>query len=193
MEKIKEFLKISSGSGYGSGYGDGSGYGYGDGSGYGSGDGYGEGIKSFGGFAVRVIDGIETILTKIHGNVSKAYILHSDFALEPCYVVKGEGRFAHGKTIAEASESLQKKILESMDTEEAIEKFVEKFRPDELYTCAEFYEWHHYLTGSCEMGRKAFMKDRGISMDDTITVSEFIALCEGSYGGEIIKKLKEKY
>ena len=41
-EKIKEFLKIETGYGYG--YGDGSGYGYGDGSGYG--DGYGDGDGS---------------------------------------------------------------------------------------------------------------------------------------------------
>ena len=50
MEKIKQFLKISSGSGSGSGYGYGdgygSGYGYGYGSGYGSGDGDGSGYGS---------------------------------------------------------------------------------------------------------------------------------------------------
>ena len=51
-DRIKQFLSISSGYGYGSGYGDGSGSGYGDGSGsgygygYGSGDGSGDGSGS---------------------------------------------------------------------------------------------------------------------------------------------------
>ena len=61
------------------------------------------------------------------------------------------------------------------------------------YPAENFYEWHHYLTGSCEMGRKSFMQDRNITFDDMYTVDEFITLCENSYGGEIIKELKERW
>ena len=57
-DRIKQFLNIGSGDGYGSGsgsgsgdgYGSGSGYGYGSGSGYGSGDGYGYGSGSGDGY-----------------------------------------------------------------------------------------------------------------------------------------------
>ena len=52
---------------------------------------------------------------------------------------------------------------------------------------------HHYLTGSCEMGREAFVKRHGIDLDKTYTVEEFIELTEDDYGGEIIKNLKERY
>ena len=80
-----------------------------------------------------------------------------------------------------------------MDTDEAIERFLSTFKKEKKYPTKDFYEWHHYLTGSCEMGRKAFMHDKNITFDDTYTVDEFIALCENSYGGKIIKELKERW
>ena len=43
------------------------------------------------------------------------------------------------------------------------------------------------------MGRKSFMQGRNITFDDMYTVDEFITLCENSYGGEIIKELKERW
>ena len=43
------------------------------------------------------------------------------------------------------------------------------------------------------MGRKSFMKNHGITMEDSFTVDEFFALCENDFGGETIRKLKEKY
>ena len=78
-----------------------------------------------------------------------------------------------------------------MDPEEAIESFMEKFEKNKKYPCKDFYEWHHYLTGSCEMGRKSFMQNKGITFDDSFTVDEFIEICENDYGSEIIKQLKE--
>ena len=35
--------------------------------------------------------------------------------------------------------------------------------------------------------------ERNVNFDDMYTVDEFIAMCENSYGGEIIKKLKEMW
>ena len=195
------------GSGYGysdgcgDGCGDGSGYGYGDGSGSGYGyiDGYGfdysdgDGISNFNGQDVYCIDGVQTIITSIKMSLAKGFILNRDFTLTPCYVVKGNGYFAHGKTVESAQEALRAKIFENMDADEAIEKFLETFKLNTKYPGKEFFVWHHYLTGSCEMGRNAFVKDRGLSLDDEYTVEEFIKICEGAYGGEIIKKLKERY
>lgn len=96
--KIKEFLAARSGSGYGdgygSGYGSGSGYGYGDGDGYGSGS--GSGIKKYDGEDVHMIDGVQTIITAVHGNIAKGTILQKDLTLTPCFMAKVDGFFAHG-------------------------------------------------------------------------------------------------
>ena len=194
---------LGSGYGYSSGDGDGDGSGYGgsdygyssgDGYGYSSGGyGYGDGIKSFNGKFVYMIDEIQTIISNIKGNLAKGFILNSDLTLSPCYICKNERYFAHGETLKEARRALQEKILENMDTDEAIERFLSTFKKEKKYPAKDFYEWHHYLTGSCEMGRKTFMRDRNVTFDDTYTVDEFIALCENSYGSEIIKELKERW
>lgn len=187
------------GYGYGSGFGDGSGYGFGSGFGHGSGFGDGDGsgnncgVKSYDGKTVHLIDGVQTIISTIKGNLAKGFILNSDLSLSPCYICKGNGYFAHGETLKEARLALQKKIFENMDTDETIEQFLSTFEKNKKYPAIDFYEWHHYLTGSCEMGRKSFMRDRNINFGDMYTVDEFIALCENSYGGETIKELKERW
>ena len=183
------------GDGYGYGYGDGYGYSYGDGygHGYGYGSGSGENIKIFNNDTVWDIDIVQTIIKQIKGQIAKGFILNIDFTLEPCYVVKGNGYFAHGKTIREAQESLREKIFENMNSDEAIEQFVSKFEKDKSYKGTEFFEWHHYLTGSCLMGRENFVKNHGLDLDKEYTVKEFIELTENDYGGEVIKQLKERW
>jgi hypothetical protein len=58
------------------------------------------------------------------------------------------------------------------------------------YPAADFFAWHHRLTGSCEMGRKSFAADHGIDLEnDTYTVEEFVKICGESYGGRVIKRL----
>ena len=189
------------GSGYGSGYGYGSssGDGYGDGSGYGSvygfgdGSGSGDGIKSFCGETVYIIDGIQTIVKRIKGNLAKGYILNSDFTKTTCYVVKSDGCFSHGETLKKAREALQNKLFERMDKDETISEFRKKFKPGVKYPGEDYFVWHHYLTGSCEMGRRSFVNDRDIDLSDKFTPEEFIEICKDAYGGEIIKQLGELY
>ena len=178
-EQIKKFLSVS--------YGEGSGYG----SGYG--DGYGYGIKTFEDDTVWMIDDVQTIISQIKGQVAKGFILNRDFTLDPCYIVKSNGYFAHGKDIREAQSSLREKIFDNMDSDEAIEQFMSKFEKDKPYKGTEFFEWHHYLTGSCLMGRKSFVKNHNLDLDAEYTVNEFIALTENDYGNEIIKQLKERW
>lgn len=158
-----------------------------------SGRGYGNdtGIKTFDSKLVYIIDKIATIIESIKGNLAKGYILNSDFTLSPCYVCKCDSYFAHGESVQKAREALQDKIFSNMDTDEAIEKFLFTFEKGKKYSAKTFYDWHHYLTGSCEMGRKSFMRDRSVSFDDAYTVDEFISMCENSFGSEIIKKLKK--
>ena len=179
------------GSGYGDGYG--FGYGYGDGSGYGYGDGYDHGVKSFAGRLIFEIDDIQTAITHIKDDIAKGFILNGDFTIDHCYIVKGNGFFAHGKTIREAQRALVEKYMEDMGEDEVIEKFMSEFERDKKYKGTVFFDWHHYLTGSCLMGRESFVKNHGLDLAALYTVDEFIQLCEDDYGGEIIKKLKNAW
>ena len=211
MEKIKAFIEAGSGScsgdgsgdGYGSGDGcgygslfsssSGSGSGYGDGSGYGSGDGSGYGIKSYAGKEVYLLDGVQTIIAAVHRNTAVGYILGDDLTLRRCYIAKGNGYFAHGDTLKGAVDALQDKIYVNLDTDEKIGRFITEVNADKKYPAKFFYDWHHRLTGSCEMGRKDFAMRNGIDLDtDSFTVREFINLTENAYGGEIIRKVKER-
>jgi hypothetical protein len=243
MGKIEEFIKVSSGSGYGkgsgsgygsgygkgygSGYGDGSGYGsgygkgygygygkgsgsgsgkgsgngngkgsgsgdgygYGNGKGYGYGDGDGYGIKTINNSDIYIIDGIQTIITIIKNNIAKGFILKSDLTLTPCYIVKQNNVFSHGKTLKKAMQDLQNKLFQDMSEEDRIDAFHKDFNLKDKYKVEKFFDWHNRLTGSCEMGRKNFLENKGISFEDEFTVAEFIETCKNEYGGEIIKKL----
>ena len=188
-----------SGSGYGSGYGDGSG----DGSGYGDGDGYGDGcgvgfqqkhIKAFCGKAVHQIDGIPTIIDRVHGNIAQGRMLRKDLTTQKCYIVRNDRHFAHGDTVREAMEALISKEFDGMPEAERIAAFRREFpETDKPYPNKSLFEWHNRLTGSCLAGRRAFVQDRGLSMDGKTTVREFIRLTEDAYGGSTVRKLKKEY
>ena len=220
-EKVKAFLSVSSGSGYGDGsgfgsgdgYGDGDGYGFGSGfgSGYGSGDGsgygsgygfgygsgdgsgYGDGIRSFNSEPVYTIDGVPTILRHVRGNVAHSVILNRDLTTTTCYVAKQDNIFAHGATLAKAMDALRDKLFEDMPVEERIAAFLEETEDGRAYPAQYFYDWHHRLTGSCDMGRRQFARDHGIDVDNTtMTLREFLDLTKDAYGGSVIRKvLKE--
>ena len=204
MEKVKEWLRVDNRSGYGDGYGSGSGdgygYGYGSGSGYGSGYGsgsgygYGYGLKSINGQIIWSVDDTPTLIDKVKGNIAKGRIVRGDLTLTPCWIVKGNNCFAHGETLHEARDALMEKLFEDMPEEERIAEFVKAHDWGKVYPDKDFFDWHHRLTGSCEMGRMEFARSKGLeSLEGSRTVEEFIALCESSYGGSIIKKLKEFY
>ncbi len=210
--KIKEFLADGygdgsgngdgSGSGSGNGYGNGSGNGNGNGNGSGNGDGFGNGngngfgfgVKSINGMTVYKVDSLPTVFTSVHGNIAKGMILGGGLMLSPCFVVKGHGYFAHGETLKEAQTALESKIFDNMDIEEKIAEFKKQFNVTDRYPVRRFYDWHNKLTGSCEMGRKAFADSHGIDIDnDFMTVAEFIKITKDSYGGEVIRQLEESY
>lgn len=175
MENVKEWLNDNgSGSGFGSGYG------------------FGFGLSSFNGCDVFNVDGVETIITHIKDSFASGYVLNSDLTLEKCYIAKGQGYFAHGKNIKEAWAALRSKIFDNMDSDDVIDKFLEEFKKNEKYSGKIFFEWHHYLTGSCLIGRESFVKNRNVDLSASYTVEEFISICEDYYGGHVIKQLKEK-
>ena len=201
-EKIRVFLSIESGSGDGYGYGSGSGYGYGygDGSGYGSGDGSGDGygsgygIGEINGMHIYRIDDVQTIITAVKGNVAKGFILQSDLTMTPCYVVKGNGMFAHGDDLHKAMAALQDKLFEDMPEEERIAEFIKAHSDkDKAYPNKDLFDWHNKLTGSCMAGRNAFVKDRGLTLDGETTITEFINLTKNAYGGSTIRALEKAY
>ena len=72
-------------------------------------------------------------------------------------------------------------------------QFKKQFDYENEYNSESFFEWHNILTGSCLAGREQFVKSHNIDMDKKYTVKEFIDICKNAYGGEIIKKLEEKY
>ena len=192
-----------SGSGYGYGSGDGSGYGSSDGSGYGygSGDGsgygygYGSGLKTFNGHKVYMIDNIATLIYNIHSNMATGVIVLRDMTLKPCYIAKVDNYFAHGETAHQAAQDANSKYLQNMPEEDRISAFIDAHPSvEEKYPASDLFEWHNTLTGSCRFGRESFCKERGIDVEkDSFTVLEFIHLTESSYGGGVIKKLKEGY
>lgn len=190
------------GCGCGGGFGNGSGYGYGSGSGhsYDSGSGYGYaygygGVVSFCGQKVYQIDGVPTLIDHVHGNAAKGRILRDDLTTEDCYIVKQGSLFAHGKTLRAAMDALRDKLFEDMPEEERIAEFVKAHEWGKQYPSADYYGWHHRLTGSCDMGRSEFAKRHGYKLtdDELLTVEEFIKLTENSYGGSVIRKLRDAY
>ncbi len=101
--------------------------------------------------------------------------------------------FAHGETLAEAQAAAEAKAFEDMPVEDRISAFLAEFRLGAIYPVIKFFDWHNRLTGSCEMGRKAFARDHGIDIEHgEMTVAEFVALTERAYGGDVIRALKER-
>lgn len=111
----------------------------------------------------------------------------------PCYIAKHDNMFAHGETIQEAVAAVNKKVLKNMDSDKVIDKFFEHFTDlSKKYPARDFFEWHHYLTGSCEMGRKAFVKNSGYDIEhDRFTVHEFIDITRNAYGKDVILRLEK--
>jgi len=181
------------GFGYGAGYGDGSGDGSGfrDGDGYGGGDGYGIPDK-INNMQIYYVDGVPTIITHVVGNIAKGYIVSNDLELEPCYIAKSGNCFAHGRTKQKAIEDLNAKVFSNLDVDEKINEFLKTFSLDKKYKGHEFYKWHNLLTISCDLGRKAFVRDNNLSLDAEYTVLEFIDICRNAWGKEIIKQLENK-
>lgn len=181
-DRIKAFLSLS----YGDGSGDGSGYGYGDGS--------GSGVKEINGDTVYVVDDVPTIIKTVRANIAQGFILRRDLTLKPCYIVKEQNMFAHGDTLHDAFTALQEKLYDDSTEEERIEAFRKKFPEYDIpYPNRDLFAYHHVLTGSCRMGRESFCKDKGIDLDSSTTVREFVELTKDSYGGETIRKLPEVY
>ena len=207
-DRIKTFVSLDDGdgegdvscSGYGYGTGTGTGSGSGDGYGYGYGDNSGSdygldnGVKEVNGDTVYIVDNVPTIFKSVRDNIAQGFILQRDLTRKPCYIVKEQNKFAHGDTLHDAFTALQEKLYDDSTEEERIEAFRKKFPEyDTPYPNRDLFAYHHVLTGSCRMGRESFCQNKGIDLNGTTTVREFIELTKGSYGSEIICKLPVAY
>ena len=180
QKAIEHFLMLD----YGSGSGDGSG----------SGNGYGNGLKSYNGQPVYMIDGVRTLISEVNGNYAKGHIIQSDMTLESCWIAKAGNHFAHGKDIHEAHVEALDKHQRNMPVEERLDSFIHE-HPDmnARYDASDLFRWHNILTGSCEMGRRQFCKDRGIKIETaSFTVEEFVRLTCTSYGSDVIRELADR-
>ena len=101
--------------------------------------------------------------------------------------------FAHGATLHQAVDALNGKIQESMTIEERIKLFCNTFKKGEKYKGTQFFDWHNRLTGSCLFGRNQFVRNKGLDLEATYTVDEFIKIVEFDFGSEIIKALKTEW
>ena len=188
-EVIKQFLLTSSGSGSGSGSGYGDGYGFGDG----SGDGFG--IKSYNGHEVYIIDGMQTIIYSVHGNIARGATINTDLTLADCYIAKCEDYFAHGETAKQAMSDAQNKAYQNKPIEERIDCIVKKYPDvDVPIEHSALFSLHNFLTGSCLFGRKEFAKAHSLDPEHgAMTMREFIHLTKDAYGGDNIRQLADAY
>ncbi len=193
------------GSGYGYGSGNGNGEGSGDGDGSGSGNGNGEGsgygygnacdLTTLNGETIEYIDGIPTIIKKIRGDIAKGFIVRLvDFSLKPCFIARQGYDYAHGRTVRLAVKALEEKLIAQMSPDEKIEEFLKAgFELNAVFPISQFFDWHGKLTGSCAIGRELFIKEHGLNLESgTITTHQFIELTQNHFGGDVIKRLKNK-
>lgn len=180
--------------GKGDGSGSCTGYSYGKDSGSGVVSSVNKDIKELNGDNGYLVDGLQTIIKSVHGNIAQGFILRRDLTLLPCYIVKENNTFAHGVTLHDAFIALQEKLYDDSTEEERIEAFVKKFPDyDTPYSNRDLFTYHHVLTGSCRFGRDSFCKDKGINLDGSTTVREFVSLTKDSYGSETIRRLPQAY
>ena len=151
-------------------------------------------MKSFDGQPVYMIDGVRTLIDSVNGNFARGHIVRGDLTLEPCWIARVGSSFAHGKDIHAAHVDALAKHQGSMPLEERLDSFVKEHPDmDAKYAGTDLFRWHNILTGSCEMGRRQFCQDHGISLEeDSFTVEEFIRLTCDSYGKDVIRQLADR-
>nr|DAI89166.1 MAG TPA: hypothetical protein [Caudoviricetes sp.] len=87
-------------------------------------------------------------------------------------------------------EALRDKLFGDMPVEERIAAFLKETEDGRAYPAQYFYNWHHRLTGSCDMGRKQFARDHGVDLEHgMMTLTEFLKLTKDAYGGDVIRKV----
>ncbi len=92
------------------------------------------------------------------------------------YVAEKDGYAAHGKTLREAVNDLQFKMLQDANLDEHIQRIKQQG-----YMNANDYR---LLTGACREGTNRFLQERGLTWEDTMPVSQVLEITKGQYGSE---------
>lgn len=142
-----------------------------------------------------MVDGVQTLIYSVKGNIAKGAIVKTDLTLEDCYIAKVGNCFAHGKEVHEAWEDALAKDMKSVPVEERIRRVIAQYPDlDAQIEHALLFNLHSILTGSCRMGREQFAKEHGLDpKSGTMSMREFIAITKDAYGGEVIKELQRGY
>jgi hypothetical protein len=144
---------------------------------------------------VYIVDGVQTLIYSVKGNIAKGAIVNSDLTLTDCYIARVGIFFAHGETLRQAHEDAQAKALQNMPVEERIAKVKQDYPDlDAQIEHSTLFSLHNMLTGSCVMGRKEFAKEHDLDPEHgTMSMREFITLTKDAFGGDVIRQLAEAY
>ena len=141
-----------------------------------------------------MVDDTPTLIYSVHANYAKGAILNNDLTLQPCYIARVGNSFAHADILKQAIKEATEKDIECQPIEQKINMFVEDFHTlDTKALGSILFDWHHRLTGSCRMGREQFCKEHDVSMATEYTIEYFLDITKDSYGGDVIKQVRERY
>ncbi len=130
---------------------------------------------------IEVIDGIVSRVIKSKGNVLKVI---NEGETEESYIVTDGQRYAHGKTLKEAKESLIYKISDR-DTSE-----YNSLTLDSKVTFEEGVAMYRKITGSCQSQTKVFAEQHRFKGKKTI--SEIIEITKGQFNNNVLVEFFNK-
>jgi len=130
---------------------------------------------------IEIIDGIVSTVIKERGNVLTVI---NNGESEDSYIVTDGERYAHGKTIKEAKESLIYKIKDR-DTSK-----YNSMTLDSEVTFEEAVLMYRVITGSCESQTKAFAEQH--IFEGKKSVKEVIEITKGQYNNELLSNFFNK-
>lgn len=123
----------------------------------------------------------------------KAVWCHRRARYDEEYRMSPDDFCSYGETLGDAMAALRDKLFEDMSEEERIAAFLRETEDGKAYPAQYFYDWHHQLTGSCDMGRRQFARDHGIDVENAdMTLREFLELTRDAYGGNVIRKVQKE-
>ena len=116
-------------------------------------------------------------------------MIKDDYSAQKMYIAKSGNLFAHGETKEEAIQSVHDKYFASLSFDEKKAEFIKTFKKDQEYDNKLFFDWHHFLTGSCESGRMMFVRSHGIDLNGKMTTLQFLNLTKNEYNGSVMSDI----
>jgi len=153
-------------------------------------------LKTYKGQRIYEIDGIPCVFKSINKSLlfAKVAVINSkDLSSSLQFVFKFNNFFAHGGSLKQAKSDAEAKYYSQLDFPARIKEFNSTFKQGVKYNAQLFYNWHTTLTGSCSSGKARWVKERGFDLKSKITIEEFVNLTKDSYGGNVIKQLKDSF